>query len=53
VPASKPRAFLLEIERALAGQHEDAARAALQRYLATYPADPLHVAARYGWLLRE
>ncbi|UQA59970.1 RNA polymerase sigma factor [Polyangium aurulentum] len=51
VYASRPRALLFEIERALAGQQEDAARSAFGRYLASYPADPLHVKPRYDWLL--
>ncbi|MDI3289674.1 RNA polymerase sigma factor [Polyangium sp. 15x6] len=49
---SRPRALVAEIERAAAHGDEDAARAALARYLRMYPRDPLHARALFGHLLQ-
>ncbi|MDC3952608.1 sigma-70 family RNA polymerase sigma factor [Polyangium jinanense] len=49
---SRPRALVAEIERAAAHGDQEAARAALVRYLRMYPRDPLHARALFGHLLQ-
>lgn len=49
--ASRPRAMVEAVERAVTQGNVQAARGALERYLRAYPADPIRARATFGWLL--
>ncbi|MDC0748708.1 RNA polymerase sigma factor [Polyangium mundeleinium] len=51
--ASRPRAMVEAVERAVTQGNVHAARGALERYLRAYPADPIRARAMFGWLLAK